>query len=123
MPDWALTTARVLGRLRTVTLAHTPDNVTEQDQAAIDRKTSRVWAHVGVQMGEYKNNWNFVGATLPRDEKRKLRAGVRERLREVFDEEAFSVYGEVANAALDKFKRADLMDWGDRLLLALATVL
>ena len=121
MPDWALTTARVLGRLRTVTLAHTPDNVTEQDQAAIDRKTSRVWAHVGVQMGEYKNNWNFVGATLPRDEKRKLRAGVRERLREVFDEEAFSVYGEVANAALDKFKRADLMDWGDRLLLADAT--
>jgi hypothetical protein len=69
-------------------------------------------------MGEYKNNWNFVGATLPRDEKRKLRAGVRERLREVFDEEAFSVHGEVANAALDKFKRADLMDWGDRLLLA-----
>ena len=121
MPDWALTTARVLGRLRTVTLAHTPDNVTEQDQAAIDRKTSRVWAHVGVQMGEYKNNWNFVGATLPRDEKRKLRAGVRERLREVFDEEAFSVDGKVANAALDKFKRAHLVDWGDRLLLADAT--
>ena len=95
MPEWNKTTARVLSRLRKVSLPTEQWQPTERDKAAIDR----VWVFVGVEMEGYnkKENWNFVGAALPSNEQRELRKGVRERLLTVFDEEAFFADGKVAN--------------------------
>ena len=113
MPEWNKTTARVLSRLRKVSLPTEQWQPTERDKAAIDR----VWVFVGVEMEGYnkKENWNFVGAALPSNEQRELRKGVRERLLTVFDEEAFFADGKVANGVLDSFKRQHLLKWGDDL--------
>ena len=51
MPDWGTTTARVLCRLRFVTLAALK-NATEQQKAAINR----VWEFVGVEINEYNKD-------------------------------------------------------------------
>ena len=114
MPKWNKTTARVLTRLRDMSLPTVQWQPTAQEKAAIER----VWAFVGVRLEEYKKNWDFVGAGLPKLEKLALRAGVRERLLTVFDEAAFSEDADEANGALGSFQRQHLLDWGDRLLAA-----
>ena len=114
MPKWNKTTARVLTRLRDMSLPTVQWQPTAQEKAAIER----VWVFVGVRLEEYKKNWDFVGAGLPKLEKLALRAGVRERLLTVFDEAAFSEDADEANGALGSFQRQHLLDWGDRLLAA-----
>ena len=114
MPKWNKTTARVLSRLREVSLPTVQWQPSERDKAAIER----VWAFVGVRLAEYDKNWDFVGAGLPKSEKLALRAGVRDRLLTVFDEAAFSEDADEANGALGSFQRQHLLDWGDRLLAA-----
>ena len=117
MPKWNKTTARVLSRLREVSLPTVQWQPSERDKAAIER----VWAFVGVRLAEYDKNWDFVGAGLPKSEKLALRAGVRERLLTVFAEAAFSEDADEANGVLDNFKRQHLLDWGNRLLAEAAT--
>ena len=105
MPDWGTTTARVLCRLRFVTLAALK-NATEQQKAAINR----VWEFVEVDRNEYNKDmsgqWRSVKGTDRRNR-------VREQLRTRFSEEAFSPNG---NAARRAFTRDDLLAWGDQLL-------
>ena len=117
MPKWNKTTARVLSRLRDKSLPTVEWQPTAQEKAAIER----VWVFVGVRLEEYKKNWDFVGAGLPKLEKLALRKGVRQRLLTVFDEAAFSEDGDEANRALGSFQRPHLLDWGDRLLAEAAT--
>ena len=112
MPKWNKTTARVLSRLRDKSLPTVEWQPTAQEKAAIER----VWVFVGVRLEEYKKNWDFVGAGLPKLEKLALRKGVRQRLLTVFAEAAFSEDADEANGALGSFQRQNLLDWGDRLL-------
>ena len=107
MPDWGTTTARVLCRLRIVTLAAL-EKATEQQIAAINR----VWECVELEINEYNKDmsgqWRSVKGTDRRE-------GVRQRLHDGFTDEAFLPDG---HAARKRFMRADLLKWGDRLLAA-----
>jgi len=117
--DWTLTTARVLSHLRKLSRIGEP-NITAQDQAAIDK----VWAHVGVRRDEYDSSGHWKKVAPAR------REGVRQRLLDGF-RDAFRALDpdrlgrtDVARAAfrdkraLRKFRRAHLLDWGNRLLAA-----
>ena len=81
MPEWNKTTACVLRRLRRVSLPTEQWRPTAHEEACVDQ----VWLFVGVQRGGWdaKQNWNFV--------ERKLRTGVRERLRQLFADDAFAL--------------------------------
>lgn len=105
MAPWNKTTAPVLRRVRKLTLI-VEGQLNEPDIAC----ANKVWAHLGVEMARYKekDNWDFV--------EKALRPQVREKLEAIFDLAAFFVDGLVANPARDKFKKADLLKWGDRLL-------
>ena len=104
----------MLSRLRDFSWPTVQWQPTDREKGCIHR----VWVFVGVRLEEYKKNWDFVGAGLPKLEKLALRAGVRERLLTVFDEAAFSEDADEANGALGSFQRQHLLDWGDRLLAA-----
>ena len=104
--DWARTTARVLSHLREKSRIGEP-NITDQDQAAIDK----VWAFVGVRIDEYEVGGNGQWKNVAGDR----REGVRQRLHDGFTDEAFLPDG---HAARKRFMRADLLKWGERLLAA-----
>ena len=124
--DWAQTTARVLSHLRMLSRVGEP-NITAQDKAAIDR----VWASVGVRIDAYDDSGQWRKVALVR------REGVRQRLLDGFrdafrasDQDrlrrsdvartAFLPGGRASRAgqARREFKRAHLLDWGNRLLAA-----
>ena len=105
MPDWGTTTARVLCRLRIVTLAAL-EKATEQQIAAINR----VWEFVEVEINEYNKDMSGQWRSVKGKDRRNR---VREQLRTRFSEEAFSPNG---NAARRAFTRDDLLAWGDQLL-------
>ena len=104
---WALTTAKVLSHLRNVSQC-AERKATDQEQAAINK----VWEHVGVGMHEYEiggdGQWNNIAEAR--------REGVRQRLRDGFIDDAFSRGG--GHAARKRFRSADLLKWGNRLLAA-----
>ena len=101
--DWARTTARVLSHLREKSRIG-ERTVRDQDQAAIDK----VWAFVGVRIDEYDRSGQWAKVAPER------REGVRQRLHDGFlDDAAFLPDG---HAARKRFRRADLLKWGDRLL-------
>ena len=99
---WAQTTARVLSHLRMLSRTGEP-NITAQDKAAIDR----VWASVGVRIDEYDSSGQWRNVAPAR------REGVRLRLLDGFRDASFR-----DKRALREFKRAHLLDWGNRLLAA-----
>ena len=105
MPDWGTTTARVLCRLRIVTLA-ARKKATEQQIAAINR----VWEFVEVEINEYNKDMSGQWRSVNGKDRRE---GVRQRLHDGFTDEAFLPDG---HAARKRFMRADLLKWGDRLL-------
>ena len=105
MPDWGTTTARVLCRLRFVTLAALKHS-TEQQRAAINR----VWEFVEVEINEYNKDMSGQWRSVNGKDRRE---GVRQRLHDGFTDEAFLPDG---HAARKRFMRADLLKWGDRLL-------
>ena len=124
--DWTQTTARVLSHLRKLSRIGEP-NITAQDKAAIDR----VWASVGVRIDAYDDSGQWRKVALVR------REGVRQRLLDGFrdafrasDQDrlrrsdvartAFLPGGRASRAgqARREFKRAHLLDWGNRLLAA-----
>ena len=107
MPDWGTTTARVLCRLRFVTLAALK-NATEQQKAAINR----VWEFVEVDRNEYNKDMSGQWRSVKGKDRRNR---VREQLRTRFSEEAF-LDNASGKAARKKFTRADLLAWGDQLL-------
>ena len=107
MPDWGTTTARVLCRLRFVTLAALK-NATEQQKAAINR----VWEFVEVDRNEYNKDMSGQWRSVKGKERRNR---VREQLRTRFSEEAF-LDNPSGKAARKKFTRADLLAWGEQLL-------
>ena len=117
--DWTLTTARVLSHLRKLSRIGEP-NITAHDKAAIDR----VWASVGVRIDAYDDSGQWRKVALVR------REGVRQRLLDGF-RDAFRASdqdrlrrSDVARTAfrdkraLRRFRRAHLLDWGNRLLAA-----
>ena len=81
MPDWGTTTARVLCRLRIVTLAAL-EKATEQQIAAINR----VWEFVEVEINEYNKDMSGQWRSVKGKDRRNR---VREQLRTRFSEEAF----------------------------------
>ena len=103
---WALTTAKVLSHLRNVSQC-AERTATEQEQAAINQ----VWGYVEVGMHEYEiggdGQWKNIAP--------ERREGVRQRLRDGFIDDAFLPGGD-GHEARKRFKRADLLKWGDRLL-------
>ena len=105
---WALTTAKVLSHLRNVSQC-AERTATDQEQAAINK----VWGYVGVGMDEYEiggdGQWKNIAP--------ERREGVRQRLRDGFIDDAFLPGGD-GHEARKRFKRADLLKWGDRLLAA-----
>ena len=105
---WALTTAKVLSHLRNVSQC-AERTATEQEQAAINQ----VWGYVEVGMHEYEiggdGQWKNIAP--------ERREGVRQRLRDGFIDDAFLPGGD-GHEARKRFKRADLLKWGDRLLAA-----
>ena len=107
---WALTTAKVLSHLRNVSQC-AERTATDQEQAAI----KQVWGYVGVGMDEYEiggdGQWKNIAP--------ERREGVRQRLRDGFIDDAFLPGGD-GHEARKRFKRADLLKWGDRLLAAAA---
>ena len=107
---WALTTAKVLSHLRNVSQC-AERTATDQEQAAINQ----VWGYVGVGMDEYEiggdGQWKNIAP--------ERREGVRQRLRDGFIDDAFLPGGD-GHEARKRFKRADLLKWGDRLLAAAA---
>ena len=124
--DWTQTTARVLSHLRMLSRTGEP-NITAQDKAAIDK----VWAHVGVRRDEYDSSGQWKKVAWER------REGVRQRLLDGFRDAfrasdpdrlgrtdvaraAFLPGGRASRAgqARREFKRAHLLDWGNRLLAA-----
>ena len=107
---WALTTAKVLSHLRNVSQC-AERTATDQEQAAINQ----VWGYVEVGMHEYEiggdGQWKNIAP--------ERREGVRQRLRDGFIDDAF-LPGGGGHEARKRFKRADLLKWGDRLLAAAA---
>ena len=105
---WALTTAKVLSHLRNVSQC-AERTATDQEQAAINQ----VWGYVEVGMHEYEiggdGQWKNIAP--------ERREGVRQRLRDGFIDDAFLPGGD-GHEARKRFKRADLLKWGDRLLAA-----
>ena len=105
---WALTTAKVLSHLRNVSQC-AERKATDQEQAAINQ----VWGYVEVGMHEYEiggdGQWKNIAP--------ERREGVRQRLRDGFIDDAFLPGGD-GHEARKRFKRADLLKWGDRLLAA-----
>ena len=105
---WALTTAKVLSHLRNVSQC-AERTATDQEQAAINQ----VWRYVGVGMDEYEiggdGQWKNIAP--------ERREGVRQRLRDGFIDDAFLPGGD-GHEARKRFKRADLLKWGDRILAA-----
>ena len=100
--DWARTTARVLSHLREKSRV---GERTVTDQAAIDK----VWAFVGVRIDEYDRSGQWKNVAGDR------REGVRQRLHDGFTDDAFLPGGD-GHEARKRFRRADLLKWGDRLL-------
>ena len=103
---WALTTAKVLSHLRNVSQC-AERTATDQEQAAI----KQVWGYVGVGMDEYEiggdGQWKNIAEAR--------RESVRQRLHDGFTDDAFLPRGD-GHEARKRFKRADLLKWGDRLL-------
>ena len=100
MPDWGTTTARVLCRLRIVTLAAL-QKATEQERAAINS----VWECVEVEINEYNKDMSGQWRSVKGNDRRNR---VREQLRTRFSEEAF-LDNESGKRARKKFTRADLL--------------
>ena len=124
--DWTQTTARVLSHLRKLSRIGEP-NITAQDQAAIDK----VWAHVGVRRDEYDSSghWKKVAPARREGVRQRLLDGFRDAFRasdpDVLGRSdaprtAFLPGGRASRAgqARREFKRAHLLDWGNRLLAA-----
>ena len=117
--DWTRTTARVLSHLRKLSRIGEP-NITAQDQAAIDK----VWAHVGVRRDEYDSSgqWKKVAPARREGVRQRLLDGFRDAFRALDPDKLGRT--DVARAAfrdkraLRKFRRAHLLDWGNRLLAA-----
>ena len=124
--DWTRTTARVLSHLRMLSRTGEP-NITAQDKAAIDK----VWAHVGVRRDEYDSSghWKKVAPARREGVRQRLLDGFRDAFRasdpDVLGRSdaprtAFLPGGRASRAgqARRNFKRAHLLDWGNRLLAA-----
>ena len=123
---WAQTTARVLSHVLMVSRV-AERTITAQDQAAIDK----VWAHVGVRRDEYDDSGQWKKVALERREgvRQRLFYGFRDAFRALDPEvlgrsdvagAAFLPGGRASRAgqARREFKRAHLLDWGNRLLAA-----
>ena len=124
--DWAQTTARVLSHVLMVSRV-AERTITAQDQAAIDK----VWAHVGVRRDEYDDSgqWKKVAPARREGVRQRLVDGYRDAFRasdpDVLGRSdaprtAFLPGGRASRAgqARREFKRAHLLDWGNRLLAA-----
>ena len=124
--DWTQTTARVLSHLRMLSRTGEP-NITAQDKAAIDK----VWAHVGVRIDVYdsKGHWKKVAPARREGVRQRLLDGFRDAFRALDPDvlgrkdaprTAFLPGGRASRAgqARREFKRAHLLDWGNRLLAA-----
>ena len=124
--DWARTTARVLSHLREKSRIG-ERTVRVQDQAAIDK----VWAFVGVRIEEYDSSghWKKVAPARREGVRQRLLDGFRDAFRAADPDElgrsdaprtAFLPGGRASRAgqARREFKRAHLLDWGNRLLAA-----
>ena len=124
--DWAQTTARVLSHVLMVSRV-AERTITAQDQAAIDK----VWAHVGVRRDEYDDSgqWKKVAPARREGVRQRLLDGWRDAFRASDPNRlgrsdaprtAFLPGGRASRAgqARREFKRAHLLDWGNRLLAA-----
>ena len=124
--DWAQTTARVLSHVLMVSRV-AERTITAQDQAAIDK----VWAHVGVRRDEYDDSgqWKKVAPVRREGVRQRLVDGYRDAFRALDPDRlgkqdvartAFLPGGRASRAgqARREFKRAHLLDWGNRLLAA-----
>ena len=124
--DWAQTTARVLSHVLMVSRV-AERTITAQDQAAIDK----VWAHVGVRRDEYDDSgqWKKVAPARREGVRQRLVDGYRDAFRALDPDRlgrqdvartAFLPGGRASRAgqARREFKRAHLLDWGNRLLAA-----
>ena len=124
--DWAQTTARVLSHVLMVSRV-AERTITAQDQAAIDK----VWAHVGVRRDEYDDSgqWKKVAPARREGVRQRLLDGFRDAFRALDPDvlrrsdvarTAFLPGGRASRAgqARREFKRAHLLDWGNRLLAA-----
>ena len=124
--DWAQTTARVLSHVLMVSRV-AERTITAQDQAAIDK----VWAHVGVRRDEYDDSgqWKKVAPARREGVRQRLLDGWRDAFRASDPDRlgrtdaprtAFLPGGRASRAgqARREFKRAHLLDWGNRLLAA-----
>ena len=124
--DWAQTTARVLSHVLMVSRV-AERTITAQDQAAIDK----VWAHVGVRRDEYDDSgqWKKVAPVRREGVRQRLLDGWRDAFRASDPDRlgrsdaprtAFLPGGRASRAgqARREFKRAHLLDWGNRLLAA-----
>ena len=124
--DWAQTTARVLSHVLMVSRV-AERTITAQDQAAIDK----VWAHVGVRRDEYDDSgqWKKVAPARREGVRQRLLDGFRDAFRASDPDRlgrtdaprtAFLPGGRASRAgqARRQFKRAHLLDWGNRLLAA-----
>ncbi|CAH0380211.1 unnamed protein product [Pelagomonas calceolata] len=124
--DWAQTTARVLSHVLMVSRV-AERTITAQDQAAIDK----VWAHVGVRRDEYDDSgqWKKVAPVRREGVRQRLVDGYRDAFRASDPKRlgrsdaprtAFLPGGRASRAgqARREFKRAHLLDWGNRLLAA-----
>ena len=123
---WAQTTARVLSHVLMVSRV-AERTITAQDQAAIDK----VWAHVGVRRDEYDDSgqWKKVAPARREGVRQRLLDGWRDAFRASDPDglgrtdvprTAFLPGGRASRAgqARREFKRAHLLDWGNRLLAA-----
>ena len=123
---WAQTTARVLSHVLMVSRV-AERTITAQDQAAIDK----VWAHVGVRRDEYDDSgqWKKVAPARREGVRQRLVDGFRDAFRASGPDRlgrsdaprtAFLPGGRASRAgqARREFKRAHLLDWGNRLLAA-----
>ena len=125
--DWAQTTARVLSHVLMVSRV-AERTITAQDQAAVDK----VWAHVGVRRDEYDDSgqWKKVAPARREGVRQRLLDGFRDAFRALDPDgrlgrsdaprTAFLPGGRASRAgqARREFKRAHLLDWGNRLLAA-----
>ena len=116
---WAQTTARVLSHLRMLSRTGEP-NITAQDKAAIDK----VWASVGVRIDAYDKSgqWRKVAPERREGVRQRLLDGFRDAFR-ASDPDGLGRTDAPRAAFRDKralreFKRAHLLDWGNRLLAA-----
>ena len=129
MADWKAT-ERVLDRVKYVATLGNGASIDEEQASKDEKAIEAVFKFVllGADRNKHKKNWSFVGAHLKgrRKEQQALRARVRGRLEPRFESDAFVVTvtfenSEDVNAALNKFRREDLLAWGTELLAADAT--